>query len=95
MVNISILTSVSILWRFLALKVVSLTFQSRTIRDFDERFTAKVFGYPNNEAYYTDACIDRKIHDIKVPLLCLNAADDPFAPGPCKSPLSKTYEELE
>jgi len=56
-------------------------YKSRTIRDFDERFTSKLFGYESTDDYYHDACIDRKVHDIKVPLLCLNAADDPFSPG--------------
>jgi len=58
--------------------------QSKTIRDFDDRFTAPVFGYDGYESYYHDACIDGKVHDVKVPLLCLNAADDPFSPGDCK-----------
>jgi len=64
--------------------VTRFFFQSQTIRDFDEAFTAPVFGYDSYVSYYQDACIDRKIQDIKIPLLCLNAADDPFSPGNCK-----------
>lgn len=57
-------------------------FDSRTIREFDDRFTSKMFGYKNWEEYYNDANIDQKVLDIKVPMLCLNAEDDPFSPGP-------------
>lgn len=56
-------------------------YDSCTIRDFDESFTSKLFGYQSNDDYYRDACIDKKLHDIKIPLLCVNAADDPFSPG--------------
>jgi len=44
------------------------------------RFTARLFGYDSYESYYHDASVDRKVHDVQVPLLCLNAADDPFSP---------------
>ncbi|KAK7083543.1 Phospholipase abhd3, partial [Halocaridina rubra] len=54
--------------------------QSRTIREFDSRFTAIQFGFRDAEDYYTSSCLHDKIHTIKVPLLCLNAADDPFQP---------------
>lgn len=54
--------------------------QSRTIYQFDDRVTAKMFGYRNADHYYTEASPYGKIDKIKIPTLCLNAADDPFAP---------------
>ncbi|XP_014667693.1 PREDICTED: phospholipase ABHD3-like, partial [Priapulus caudatus] len=54
--------------------------QAKTVREFDERFTSKVFGYATNDDYYKDACLHDKIDSIKVPLLCLTAGDDCFSP---------------
>lgn len=54
---------------------------ARTIKEFDDSFTCRQFGYPSYVEYYKDACIYNKIHKIEIPLLCLNAADDPFSPG--------------
>jgi len=63
--------------------------QSRTIRDFDQRFTARLFGYDSYESFYHDASVDHKVHDVHIPLLCLNAADDPFSPLEGNSDLKK------
>lgn len=54
--------------------------KSKTIREFDTRFTAMQFGFRDAEDYYASSCLHNKIHRIKVPLLCLTAADDPFQP---------------
>ncbi|XP_017866835.1 PREDICTED: phospholipase ABHD3 isoform X1 [Drosophila arizonae] len=52
----------------------------KTIKEFDELFTAKQFGYAHVNDYYTDATLHNKLDHISVPLLCLSAADDPFQP---------------
>ncbi|XP_076035797.1 abhydrolase domain containing Hydr1 [Oratosquilla oratoria] len=54
--------------------------QSKTIREFDTRFTAIQFGFKDVEDYYRNASLHDKLDQIKVPLLCLSAADDPFQP---------------
>lgn len=56
-------------------------FSSKTIKEFDERFTCRLFGYPSTKEYYTHAQLKGKLHRIKVPVLALNAEDDAFSPG--------------
>ena len=55
-------------------------FQSSAIREFDSRVTSKLFGYESCEHYYREASLHDKIHALQVPVLTLNAADDPFSP---------------
>ncbi|KAI9276516.1 Alpha/Beta hydrolase protein [Sporodiniella umbellata] len=52
---------------------------ARTIRDFDDACTRRMFDYTTVNNYYRDASSCRFIEHVKVPLLCLNALDDPIA----------------
>jgi predicted alpha/beta-fold hydrolase len=52
----------------------------RTVRQFDEIFTAPHFGFLNAEDYYRRASAMRVIDRIRVPALIITAEDDPFVP---------------
>jgi len=52
----------------------------RTIEDFDTLFTCKIYGYESVVAYYNEHSSVNNLHNVKVPLLLLNAVDDPIVP---------------
>lgn len=52
----------------------------RTIRQFDERFTAPHGGYRDADDYYERTSSLPVIHRIRVPTLVLHAEDDPIVP---------------
>jgi predicted alpha/beta-fold hydrolase len=52
----------------------------RTVRDFDETYTAPHFGFRDATDYYYRASALRVVDRITVPALILTAADDPFVP---------------
>lgn len=52
----------------------------RTIRDFDEYFTAVVHGFENADDYYHKASSIDDIGSIRLPTLIIHAQDDPFIP---------------
>jgi uncharacterized protein len=52
----------------------------RSVRQFDELFTAPHFGFAGADDYYHRASAMRVIDRIRVPALIITAADDPFVP---------------
>jgi predicted alpha/beta-fold hydrolase len=59
----------------------------RTVRQFDEYFTAPHFGFAGADDYYHRASALRVIDHIRVPTLVVTAEDDPFVPvGPFRDP---------
>ncbi|XP_041975130.1 phospholipase ABHD3 [Aricia agestis] len=53
---------------------------ARSVRQFDAAFTAAHFGFASADHYYRAASLTDKLRHVRVPLLCLCAADDPFQP---------------
>jgi predicted alpha/beta-fold hydrolase len=56
---------------------------SRNFHDFDEHFTAKVHGFESAMDYWTKCSSDALAHRIAVPILLVNALDDPFLTDAC------------
>lgn len=57
-----------------------IAIKASTIRAFDDSITRVSFGWPDVDAYYAGSSSSLSIPDVKVPLLVLQAADDPIAP---------------
>lgn len=55
----------------------------RTIRDFDDLYTAPFHGFASAEDYYQKNSSKRFVHKIKVPALLINAQNDPFLAPSC------------
>jgi predicted alpha/beta-fold hydrolase len=53
----------------------------RTVREFDETYTAPHFGFKDAEDYYHRASAMRVVERIRVPTLVITAEDDPFVPS--------------
>jgi predicted alpha/beta-fold hydrolase len=53
----------------------------RTVREFDDAYTAPHFGFRDAEDYYYRASAMRIIDRIHVPALVITAEDDPFVPA--------------
>jgi len=52
----------------------------RTLRQFDERFTAPAHGFSDAEDYYYRSSALRVLDLIRIPTLIIHAEDDPFIP---------------
>lgn len=67
----------------------------RTIRDFDERFTAAHGGFSNADDYYARASALPLMGRIRIPTLIIHAQDDPFIPfEPLRHPSIKANPYL-
>jgi predicted alpha/beta-fold hydrolase len=53
----------------------------RTVREFDDAYTAPYFGFSGAEDYYHRASAMRIIDRIRIPALVITADDDPFVPS--------------
>ncbi|HEU5281270.1 MAG TPA: hydrolase [Gammaproteobacteria bacterium] len=51
---------------------------ARTIRDFDNAYTAPLHGFQNADHYYTVSSSRQYLKNITVPTLLVHAKDDPF-----------------
>ena len=50
----------------------------KTLVEYDDRFTAPMYGFKNAEDYYEQCSSKKFIAGVKIPLLILTAKDDPF-----------------
>ncbi|HEX6133259.1 MAG TPA: alpha/beta fold hydrolase [Longimicrobiales bacterium] len=56
---------------------------ARSFRDFDDAATAPIHGFADATDYYTRSSSQHYLPDIRIPVLLLHAADDPFLPAEC------------
>ncbi len=54
---------------------------ARTLREFDDVFTAPLHGYRGVADYYARASAKPHLASIRIPALALNARNDPFVPA--------------
>ena len=68
----------------------------RTVRQFDEAYTAPHFGFAGASDYYHRASAMRVIDRVRVPALVITAEDDPFVPaGPFRDPRVTSNPHLQ
>lgn len=57
--------------------------QTKNLYDFDNNFTAPVFGFKNGQDYYQKASSWPYLEHVERPVLLLNATDDPMLSAAC------------
>jgi uncharacterized protein len=53
----------------------------KTIYDFDDRYTAKIFGFGTADEYYRTQSSRQFLERIRIPTLMVHAKDDPMVPA--------------
>lgn len=69
---------------------LQLAGNAKTIRDFDDAITRVSFDWPSVDAYYEGSSSSLSIPHVKIPLLCIQAANDPIAPD-----AAVPYDEIQ
>ena len=67
--------------RYPGLFDVERALRARTLREFDDAFTAPLHGFAGVDDYWRRASSKPHLHAIRVPTLVLNARNDPFVPA--------------
>lgn len=68
----------------------------RTLRDYDEAYTAPLHGFRDADDYYVRASSKPLLANITVPTLLVNAANDPFLTASCyPRAIARTHDWLE
>lgn len=52
----------------------------RTVREFDDKITARHFGFKDAQEYYEAVGAKKVVSQIRAPMLMITAQDDPFVP---------------
>jgi predicted alpha/beta-fold hydrolase len=59
---------------------IPLAANAETVRDFDDGLTRVSFGFKSVDEYYSKSSSSKAIKHVRIPLLCIQAANDPIAP---------------
>lgn len=62
---------------------ISLLKGIKTLREFDDAYTAPLHGFENAEAYYAHCSALKYLAGITIPTLIVNAKNDPFLSAEC------------
>src|SRR5262249_25632558 len=55
----------------------------RTLKDFDDRYTATIHGFKNAQDYWRRCSCKPFLRNIQIPTLLINARNDPFLADQC------------
>ncbi|XP_078440348.1 esterase/lipase/thioesterase family protein [Wolffia australiana] len=60
---------------------IPLVANAKSVRDFDEALTRVSFGFKSVDDYYLNSSSSDSIKNVRTPLLCIQAENDPIAPS--------------
>ncbi|GMY30634.1 embryogenesis-associated protein EMB8-like [Fagus crenata] len=60
---------------------IPLAANAKSVRDFDKGLTSVSFGFKSVDDYYSNSSSSDSIKHVRIPLLCIQAANDPIAPS--------------